>query len=74
MFDVLASELTVTVVRQVMDEFRINMDELHNDSTSISFYGAYDQAEEERKVRGQPTLAITMPVIAQAVCSEPSVN
>jgi transposase len=59
MFDALASELTVTVVRQVIDEFRINMDELHNDSTSVSFYGAYDQAEEERQVRGQQTLAIT---------------
>jgi transposase len=59
MFDGLASELTVTVVRQVIDEFRINMDELHNDSTSVSFYGAYDQAEEERQVRGQQTLAIT---------------
>ena len=44
-FDALASELTVTVVRQVMAEFCINMDELHNDSTSVSFYGAYDQAE-----------------------------
>ncbi len=59
MFDALASEMTVTVVRQVLAEFRINMDELHNDSTSVSFYGAYDQAEEEGKVRGQQTLAIT---------------
>ena len=59
MFDALVTELTVTVVRQVMDEFRINMDELHNDSTSVSFYGAYDQAEEEHQVRGQSTLAIT---------------
>jgi transposase len=58
-FDALVSELTVTVVRQVIDEFGINMDELHNDSTSVSFYGAYDQAEEERQVRGQQTLAIT---------------
>jgi len=58
MFDALASELTVTVVRQVIDAFRIHLDELHNDSTSISFYGAYDQAQEERPVRGQQTLAI----------------
>jgi hypothetical protein len=40
MFDALASEMTVTVVKQVMKEFHINMDELHNDSTSVSFYGA----------------------------------
>ena len=58
-FDALASELTVTAVRQVIDEFHINLDELHNDSTSVSFYGAYDQAQEERPVRGQQTLAIT---------------
>ena len=59
MFDALVSEFTVTVVRQVIDEFHINLDELHNDSTSVSFYGAYDQAEEECQVRGQQTLAIT---------------
>lgn len=59
MFAALPSELTVTVVRQVIDEFRINLDELHNDSTSVSFYGAYDQADEERQVGGQRTLAIT---------------
>ena len=59
MFAALPSELTVTVVRQVIDEFRINLDELHNDSTSISFYGAYDEADEERQVGGQRTLAIT---------------
>jgi transposase len=59
MFDALASELTVTVVRRVIDEFHINLDELHNDSTSVSFYGAYQQADEERQVRGQRTLAIT---------------
>lgn len=59
MFDALASELTVTVVRRVIDQFHINLDELHNDSTSVSFYGAYQQADEERQVRGQRTLAIT---------------
>ena len=59
MFDALASEFTVTVVRQVIDEFHINMDELHNDSTSVSFYGAYDLADEERQVHGHPTVAIT---------------
>ncbi len=59
MFDALISEFTVTVVRQVIGEFHINLDELHNDSTSVSFYGAYDQAEEECQVGGQRTLAIT---------------
>ncbi len=58
-FDALATQMTVSVVSQVIDEFRINIDEMHNDSTSVSFYGAYDQAEGERQVRGQQTLAIT---------------
>jgi len=59
MFDALASEMTMTVVRQVIDKFNLGMDELHNDSTSISVYGQYDRAEEEHIVRGQQTLAIT---------------
>ena len=58
-FDALATEMTITVTRQVIREFDIAMDELHNDSTSISVYGAYEQAEEEEVVRGQKTLAIT---------------
>ncbi len=59
MFGALPTQMTVTVARHVIAAFRIKMDELHNDSTSVSVYGAYDQAEEEHDVRGQKTLAIT---------------
>jgi transposase len=59
LFDALDADLIMTVVRQVIDEFHINLDELHNDSTSVSFYGAYRDAEEESLVRGRRTLAIT---------------
>jgi len=38
---------------------RIQLDELHNDSTTISFFGAYSNAAEEGVQRGRPTLAIT---------------
>ncbi len=59
LFDGLDADLIMKVVRQVIDEFHINLDELHNDSTSVSFYGAYPEAQEEGRVRGRRTLAIT---------------
>lgn len=59
LFDGLDANLILNVVRQVVDEFQINLDELHNDSTSISFYGAYSQAAEAGQARGRRTVAIT---------------
>jgi len=52
-------QLVLDVVRQVVDEFGLQLDELHNDSTSISFYGSYDDADTEARCRGRDTLAIT---------------
>ncbi len=52
-------ELVLAAVRHVIKEFGLRLDELHNDSTTISFFGAYDQAGRESSQRGQPTLAIT---------------
>ena len=37
----------------------MSLDELHNDSTTVSFYGAYAAAEEEGRRGGQATHAIT---------------
>ncbi len=59
LFDGLEADLILTVVRQVIDEFHISLDELHNDSTTVSFHGAYEDAEQEGRVRGRPSLAIT---------------
>jgi transposase len=59
LFDGLDAGLIMTIVRHVIEQFHINLDELHNDSTSVSFYGAYWEAEEEGRVRGRRTLAIT---------------
>ncbi len=53
------SALTMAVVRRVMDEFQLSLDELHNDSTSVSFFGAYDDAAEESRQRGRSTVAVT---------------
>jgi transposase len=58
-FEALATEMTVSVVREVINQFQLNLDELHNDSTSVSFYGSYEEAEEEHQVGTQRTVAIT---------------
>jgi len=49
----------LAVARHVVQEFGVSLDELHNDSTTVSFYGAYSAAAEERRAFGRPTLAIT---------------
>ncbi len=51
--------LTLAVAAHVVREFGVRLDELHNDSTTISFYGAYSAAAEERRAFGRPTAAIT---------------
>jgi transposase len=52
-------ELVLEVVRHVIQEFGVRLDELHNDSTTISFFGAYAEAGQEGIQRGRPTPAIT---------------
>jgi transposase len=47
MFQRIGPTLIMAVVRHVIKEFAISLDELHNDSTTVSFYGAYDQAGQE---------------------------
>jgi len=59
MFEGIGPTLIMAVVRQVIREFQVSLDELHNDSTTVSFYGAYDEATQESEQRGRPTLAIT---------------
>jgi transposase len=51
--------LIMAVVRHVIREFKVGLEELHNDSTTVSFYGAYDAAGQESEQRGRPTHAIT---------------
>jgi transposase len=52
-------ELVLDVVRHVVEEFDVTLDELHNDSTTVSFYGAYENASEEEKRGKRTRLAIT---------------
>lgn len=51
--------LVLTVAAHVVKEFGVRLDELHNDSTTISFCGAYASATVEQRFLGHPTLAIT---------------
>ena len=52
-------ELILAVVRHVIAEYQVSLDELHNDSTTVSFYGAYQEAREEGQRLGRATHAIT---------------
>jgi transposase len=51
--------LVLAVATHVVQEFGVSLDELHNDSTTVSFCGAYTQADGQQRVFGRPTLAIT---------------
>jgi transposase len=59
LFDGLSSSLVMSVVRHVIQEFELSLEELHNDSTTVTFQGAYDGAYQEGLKRGFPTLGIT---------------
>jgi transposase len=59
LFQASVQELVLDVVRHVVKEFDVSLDELHNDSTTVSFYGAYEDAAEEAKRGKRTRLAIT---------------
>jgi hypothetical protein len=54
--------LLLALVGHVVREFVLALDELHNDSTTATFSGAYTDAEEEQRRGVQKTLAITLVV------------
>ncbi|MCD4808450.1 MAG: hypothetical protein K8R17_00965, partial [Methanosarcinales archaeon] len=45
------------IVLKAVREFGLKMDQLHNDSTSITFHGGYEDANGDKK-RGKVTLII----------------
>ncbi len=59
LFDATTPQLLMDVVRQMVREFDLKLDELHNDSTTISFFGQYEEAGQQQTRRGQRTAAIT---------------
>ncbi len=51
--------LVLAVATHMVKEFDVSLDELHNDSTTVTFCGAYTSATAEQRYLGRPTLAIT---------------
>jgi transposase len=51
--------LALTVATHAIKEFGVNLDQLHNDSTTITFHGDYPDATHEEKRKEQLRLAIT---------------
>ena len=59
LFTIAGPDFILAVIRHVIVEFQVSLDELHNDSTTVSFYGAYADAEEESRRGSHATHAIT---------------
>jgi transposase len=58
-FLALTSGLVMDVVTHVIQEFDVGVQEFHNDSTTVSFYGDYPDAETEQRFGSQTIPAIT---------------
>ena len=59
LFDADIPSLVLTIATTAVREFDVDLDELHNDSTTITFHGDYEGVERERTLRGRLRLAIT---------------
>jgi transposase len=53
------SSLVLALATHVVREFQVDLDELHNDSTTITFHGAYADAAQEEPRGPQTRMAIT---------------
>jgi transposase len=59
LFDADVAALALDVAAHAVQHFDVTLDELHNDSTTITFSGDYENAERERTLRGRLRLAVT---------------
>lgn len=59
LFDADCGTVALRAAARAVQEFQVSLDELHNDSTTITFHGAYADAKEEQTVRGRQAPAIT---------------
>jgi transposase len=59
LFDADVPTLTLAVVVHAVREFQVDLDELHNDSTTITLHGDYESADQERTLRGRLRAAVT---------------
>jgi transposase len=58
LFDADPRALLTTLVVHMVKEFEVSLEQLHNDSTSLTLHGEY-AAATGRLVRGRPTLVVT---------------
>ncbi len=58
LFDANFPDLVMDITRNVIHEFKLDLSELHNDSTTIRFFGDYDAFEQPQKRRGKTTVAM----------------
>jgi transposase len=59
LFDADVAALALDVAAHAVSAFDVTLDELHNDSTTVTFHGDYENAERERTLRGRLRLAVT---------------
>ena len=59
LFDTDRQALLTAILVHMVKEFKISLEELHNDSTTITLHGQYKGANGKR-VRGKPTLVVTL--------------
>jgi transposase len=59
LFDADIPSLTLAAVAHAVREFGVELDELHNDSTTVTVHGDYESADRERTLRGRLRLAVT---------------
>lgn len=59
LFDADVPSLVLDIAAHAVREFDVDLGELHNDSTTVTFHGDYDSAAQERTLRGQFRAAIT---------------
>lgn len=59
LFSADVASFVLAVVRQMVREFAVTLDHFHNDSTTVTFHGAYTDASHERLHGGRRTAAIT---------------
>jgi transposase len=55
----LDTNLIMDVVTHVVSEFDLSLDELHNDSTTVTFCGDHEAAQAEQTINGHAVPAIT---------------
>jgi transposase len=59
LFDADVPALALDIAAHATDAFQVALDELHNDSTTVTFHGDYEDAERQRTLRGRLRLAVT---------------